>query len=150
MNNKQLGRKFTTENINAKAARQAISLVQGFPAEKLANASDVEVVELFETLTRNMKDEVVSEMVENYEEFLAKSKENDGLVIILNNFLYSDFTNIITINVYNKFNELYPIEITRGKNELLYRIKLSDNDHTYWASLNSKDDIIEMLRRNSY
>lgn len=168
MNNKQLGRKIAKENINAKAAREAIALVDGFPSTKLVNASDIEVIELFETLSRNMKDEVVNEMVENYNnipyqlereassfkkgQIVLKSTSAFMLLEILNSFLVNNNidSNIITINAYNKFNEFYPIEITKGKNELLYRIKVSDNDHTYWASLSSKDEIVEMLRRNSY
>lgn len=168
MNNKQLGRKFATENINVTAAREAISLVEGFSATKLVNASDAEVVGLFESLSRNMKEEVVSEMVENYNnisyklekeansfkkgQIVLKSTSASMLLEILNSFLVNKNidSNIITINAYNKFNEFYPIEIIKGKNELLYRIKLSDNDHTYWVSLKSKDEIVEMLRRNSY
>ena len=67
MNNKQLGRKFATENINATIARNAIALIDGFSLTMLVNASDTKVIGLFEALSRNMRDEVVTEMIENYE-----------------------------------------------------------------------------------
>lgn len=82
---------------------------------------------------------------------MYETKTNaEKLTMVLASFLHKEFKGIITVEAENKHGELYPIEIIRGKNEMLYRLNLGKHGFTFWSPLHNEDEIKEFLRRCSY